>query len=40
VLAAGTLVVAASTLVHGVTAAPGRVLYRRAAARRGTVDQG
>jgi NhaP-type Na+/H+ or K+/H+ antiporter len=31
VLAAGTLVVAASTLVHGVTAAPGRVLYRRAA---------
>jgi sodium/hydrogen antiporter len=33
VLAAGTLVVAASTLVHGVTAAPGRVLYRRAADR-------
>jgi sodium/hydrogen antiporter len=31
VLAAGTLVVAASTVVHGVTAAPGRVLYRRAA---------
>jgi sodium/hydrogen antiporter len=30
VLAAGTLVVAASTVVHGVTAAPGRVLYRRA----------
>ncbi|WP_040340132.1 cation:proton antiporter [Candidatus Blastococcus massiliensis] len=33
VLAAGTLVVAASTVVHGVTAAPGRVLYRRAADR-------
>ena len=31
VLAAGTLVVAASTVLHGVTAAPGRVLYRRAA---------
>jgi NhaP-type Na+/H+ or K+/H+ antiporter len=31
VLAAGSLVVAASTVVHGVTAAPGRVLYRRAA---------
>ncbi|MGX5654576.1 cation:proton antiporter domain-containing protein [Geodermatophilus nigrescens] len=31
VLAAGSLVVAASTLVHGMTAAPGRVLYRRAA---------
>ena len=29
VLAAGTLVVAASTLVHGVTSAPGRVAYRR-----------
>ena len=33
VLAAGTLVVAASTVVHGVTAAPGRVLYRRTAER-------
>lgn len=30
VLAAGTLVVAASTVVHGVTSSPGRVLYRRA----------
>ncbi|MCV2488181.1 cation:proton antiporter [Geodermatophilus sp. YIM 151500] len=30
VLAAGTLVVAASTVVHGVTASPGRVLFRRA----------
>jgi sodium/hydrogen antiporter len=29
VLAAGSLVVAASTVVHGVTSAPGRVLYRR-----------
>jgi NhaP-type Na+/H+ or K+/H+ antiporter len=29
VLAAGSLAVAASTVVHGVTAAPGRVLYRR-----------
>ncbi|MGY1708730.1 cation:proton antiporter [Geodermatophilus sp. SYSU D00758] len=29
VLAAGSLVVAASTAVHGVTSAPGRVLYRR-----------
>jgi sodium/hydrogen antiporter len=36
VIAAGTLVVAASTVVHGVTAAPGRVLYRRAAAGSGT----
>ncbi len=32
VLAAGSLVVAASTVVHGVTSAPGRVLYRRARA--------
>ncbi|MCA0145368.1 cation:proton antiporter [Blastococcus sp. LR1] len=32
VLAAGTLVVAASTVVHGITSAPGRVLYRRATA--------
>ncbi|SOD98119.1 cation:proton antiporter domain-containing protein [Blastococcus haudaquaticus] len=31
VLAAGTLVVAASTVVHGVTSSPGRVLYRRVA---------
>ncbi len=31
--AAGSLVVAASTLAHGVTAAPGRRLYRRAAER-------
>jgi NhaP-type Na+/H+ or K+/H+ antiporter len=30
VLAAGSLVVAASTVVHGATSAPGRVLYRRA----------
>jgi sodium/hydrogen antiporter len=30
VLSAGSLVVAASTVVHGVTSAPGRVLYRRA----------
>ncbi|WNV73758.1 cation:proton antiporter [Geodermatophilus sp. DSM 44513] len=29
VLAAGSLVVAASTVVHGTSAAPGRVLYRR-----------
>ncbi|MGY0071230.1 cation:proton antiporter domain-containing protein [Streptomyces sp. QTS137] len=33
VLAAGTLVIAASTAVHGVTAAPGLSLYRRAGAR-------
>jgi sodium/hydrogen antiporter len=32
VLAAGTLVVAASTVVHGLTASPGRVLYRRVTA--------
>ena len=31
--AAGSLVVAGSTLVHGVTAAPGRRLYRRVAGR-------
>ncbi|MGY1780608.1 cation:proton antiporter domain-containing protein [Geodermatophilus sp. SYSU D01036] len=30
VLAAGSLVVAASTVVHGVSSSPGRVLYRRA----------
>ena len=29
VLAAGTLVVAASTVLHGVTSSPGRVLYKR-----------
>ncbi len=34
VLAAGTLVVAASTLVHGITSSPGRVLFRRATERR------
>lgn len=34
VLAAGSLVVAASTVVHGTTSAPGRVLYRRAGRRR------
>ena len=28
-LAAGALVVAVSTVAHGVTSAPGRVLYRR-----------
>ena len=33
VLAEGTLVVAVSTVVHGITASPGRVLYRRAADR-------
>ena len=37
VLAAGMLVVAASTVVHGVTATPGRVLYRKASAR-GEID--
>jgi NhaP-type Na+/H+ or K+/H+ antiporter len=31
VLAAGSLVVAASTLVHGISGSPGRVLYRGAA---------
>ncbi|MFZ4156874.1 cation:proton antiporter [Streptomyces griseoincarnatus] len=31
VLAAGTLVIAVSTVVHGVTTAPGLALYRRAA---------
>ncbi|WP_042167086.1 cation:proton antiporter [Streptomyces sp. NBRC 110035] len=41
VLAAGTLVVAASTAVHGITAAPGLTLYRRAVARSagGTVER-
>lgn len=33
VLAAGTLVVAASTVVHGISTAPGVAVYRRAAAR-------
>jgi NhaP-type Na+/H+ or K+/H+ antiporter len=33
VLGAGVLIVVASTVAHGVTAAPGRVLYRRAADR-------
>jgi sodium/hydrogen antiporter len=32
VLAAGMMVVVASTVAHGVTAAPGRVLYRRVSA--------
>ncbi|WP_183153211.1 hypothetical protein [Streptomyces sp. ZS0098] len=31
VLAAGTLGIAVSTVVHGVTTAPGLALYRRAA---------
>jgi sodium/hydrogen antiporter len=31
VLAAGSLVVVASTVVHGVTSSPGRILYRKAA---------
>ena len=31
-LAAGTMTVVASTVAHGVTAAPGRVLYRRVSA--------
>ncbi|MFV0131937.1 cation:proton antiporter [Streptomyces sp. HMX87] len=33
VLAAGTLVVAASTVVHGITTSPGLALYRKAADR-------
>jgi NhaP-type Na+/H+ or K+/H+ antiporter len=33
VLAAGTLVIAASTLAHGVTTAPGLALYTRAEER-------
>ena len=37
-LAAGTLVVAASTLVHGLTSAPGRVAYRKAVRSRGGSD--
>ncbi|MGY1724401.1 cation:proton antiporter domain-containing protein [Blastococcus sp. SYSU DS0533] len=35
VLAAGSLVVAASTAVHGLTATPGRVLYRKVAGQQG-----
>ncbi|MGK5500013.1 cation:proton antiporter domain-containing protein [Streptomyces sp. URMC 125] len=35
VLAAGTLIIAASTLAHGVTTAPGLALYRRASEREG-----
>ena len=31
VLGAGTMIVVASTVVHGLTATPGRLLYRRAA---------
>ena len=37
VMAAGSLVVVASTVVHGTTAAPGRVLYARTAAVEGKV---
>ncbi|WP_190012367.1 cation:proton antiporter domain-containing protein, partial [Streptomyces candidus] len=33
VLAGGTLVIAASTVVHGITTAPGLALYRKAANR-------
>ncbi|SFF86410.1 cation:proton antiporter [Blastococcus tunisiensis] len=39
VLAAGTLVVAVSTVVHGITSTPGRVLYRRATSSDAAVDQ-
>ncbi|MDK3257651.1 cation:proton antiporter [Blastococcus capsensis] len=35
VLVAGSLVVAVSTLVHGLTATPGRVLYRKVAGPKG-----
>ena len=35
VLVAGSLVVAVSTLVHGVTATPGRLLYRKVAGPKG-----
>lgn len=38
VMAAGTLVVVASTVAHGLTAAPGRVLYRRVTASRREVQ--
>lgn len=34
VLAAGTLIVVASTIAHGLTSAPGRVLYKRVTADR------
>jgi sodium/hydrogen antiporter len=34
--AAGTLVIAASTVAHGISALPGRVLYRRISARHAT----
>lgn len=37
--AAGSLVVAASTVVHGVTSAPGRGLYRRTAQRADSTGQ-
>ena len=36
ILAAGALAVAASVVVHGTTAAPGRVLYRAWAGRSGS----
>jgi NhaP-type Na+/H+ or K+/H+ antiporter len=36
VLAAGSLIVVVSTVVHGLTAAPGRVLYRRVTDREGS----
>jgi NhaP-type Na+/H+ or K+/H+ antiporter len=36
VLAAGSLVVAASTVVHGTTSTPGRVLYRTVRQRTAT----
>jgi NhaP-type Na+/H+ or K+/H+ antiporter len=39
VLAAGTLVVAVSTVVHGITSTPGRVLYRRATSSDAAGDQ-
>ncbi|MGY1915374.1 cation:proton antiporter [Blastococcus sp. SYSU DS0973] len=39
VLVAGTLVVAASTAVHGLTATPGRVLYRKVAGPKGRGEQ-
>jgi NhaP-type Na+/H+ or K+/H+ antiporter len=39
VLAAGALVVVVSTLAHGLTAAPGRVLYRRAVGEGDRVGQ-
>ncbi|WP_347057073.1 cation:proton antiporter [Blastococcus sp. HT6-30] len=39
VLVAGTLVVAASTVVHGLTATPGRVLYRKVAGPKGRDEQ-